>query len=186
MPSTLASMEDSINNLQEKMHSFVDLASCHRVSPIIRRMTHGAICDESAKGITWVWASCFALLLCCFVMLSVRAALFNSIKTRKRREKKPKRVVEKEFEEYKNFMAEFYDPEQVAKWKMHGTKKKQKPGVQFELSLLPADTFETQGTTPNSEQGGIFDFDPNEESSESETTSKNLNDEASYGSSFES
>lgn len=183
LPLTLESMEISTNNLKEKMHAFVDLTSCHRVSPMIRRMTHGAICDESAKGITWVWASCLCLMLCCFIMLTVRAGLFNSIKTRKPRDKKPRRVVEKEFEEYKNFMAEFYDPNEVAKWKLDGNKKKQKPGIQFDLTLLPAETFETEASTPDSEQGGIFDFVPNEGSSQSEPFK---NDEESRASSYES
>lgn len=183
LPSTLESMEISTNNLKEKMHAFVDLTSCHRVSPMIRRMTHGAICDESAKGITWVWASCLCLMLCCFIMLTVRAGLFNSIKTRKPRDKKPRRVVEKEFEEYKNFMAEFYDPVEVAKWKLDDNKKKQKPGIQFDLTLLPAETFETEASTPDSEQGGIFDFVPNEGTSQSEPFK---NDEESRASSYES
>jgi hypothetical protein len=194
LPETLSSLQDHLQNLQDQMHAFVDLTSCSRVSPIIRRITHGAVCDESAKAFTWIWASCFSLLVCCFTLLTVRAALFNSIKKGKSRERKPKRVVEKEFEEYKQYMAEYYG-EEVGKWKVEGTKKKSKVNhIEFDLGsqfIQRNPTFDTETTSPDSARGGIFKFEnsdepPEESESKTNTEEQAGDDEFSNGSSYES
>lgn len=194
LPETLGSLKDHLQNLQDQIHAFVDLTSCSRVSPIIRRITHGAVCDESAKAFTWIWASCFSLLVCCFTLLTVRSALFNSIKKGKSRDKKSTRVVEKEFEEYKEYMAEYYGDE-VGKWKVEGTKKKTKMDhIEFDLGsqfIQRNPTFDTETTSPDSERGGIFKFEnsdePSEESKSKTSTKEQVgDDENSFGSSYES
>lgn len=194
LPETLGSLQDHLQTLQEQIHAFVDLTSCSEVSPIIRRVTHGAICDESAKGFTWIWASCFSLLVCCFTLLTVRAALFNSIKKGKSREKKPKRVVEKEFEEYKEYMTEYYGDE-VGKWQLEGAKKKNTVDkVEFDLGsqfLHRNPTFGTESSSPESAEGGVFKFsDEASEESESKSDAKEQaavnDDSSSVGSSYDS
>eukprot|EP00980_Cylindrotheca_fusiformis_P005850 scaffold1228_cov119-Cylindrotheca_fusiformis.AAC.17 len=200
LPETIGSLEGLLQTLQEQMHSFVKLTSCSQVSPIIRRVTHGAICDESAMGFTWIWATCFSLLVCCFTLLTVRAALFNSIKKGKSREKKPRRIVEKEFDEYKEYMAEYYGDDEVAKWVLDGeTKKapkKKVDHVEFEFGspfLQRNPTFGTESTSPESAQAGVFKFD---DSNDIEEDSKpravvrvdlpGADDQSSDGSSYES
>ncbi|CAJ1952020.1 unnamed protein product [Cylindrotheca closterium] len=162
LPATIGSLDGLFHDLQDQMDAYVDLISCSRVSPIIRRVTNGAICNESVKGATSIWACSFSLLLCCFTMLSLRAALFNSIKRGRKRDKKPKRVVEKEFEEYKEFMKEYYGDE-VGKWKAQGVKlKSQINHVEFDLGsqfIESKPTFDTEGSSPDSARGGVFTFE---------------------------
>lgn len=162
LPSTMSSLGTLFHELQDQMDAYVDLLSCSRVSPIIRRVTNGSICNESVKGVTSLWACCFSLLVCCFTMWSLRAALFNPVKRGKRRDKKPKRVVEKEFEEYKEFMKEYYGDE-VGEWKVQGIKPKSKVNrVQFDLGsqfIEPKPTFDTEGSSPESAHAGVFSFD---------------------------
>lgn len=162
LPDTIGSLDGLFHDLQDQMDAYVDLTSCSRVSPIIRRITNGAICNESVKGATAIWACSFSLLFCCFTLWSLRAALFNSIKKGRKRDKKPKRVVEKEFEEYKEFMKEYYGDE-VGKWKVQGVKTKQKVNhVEFDLGtqfISSNPTFDTEGSSPDSARGGVFRFD---------------------------
>mmetsp|Transcript_30188 Transcript_30188/g.72464 ORF Transcript_30188/g.72464 Transcript_30188/m.72464 type:complete len:85 (-) Transcript_30188:1996-2250(-) len=77
------------------MNAYVDLISWSRVSPMshhsAHRITNGATCNESVKGLTSIWACSFSLLVCCFTMWSRRAALFSSIERGRKRDKKPKR-----------------------------------------------------------------------------------------------
>jgi hypothetical protein len=122
LSEALVSIETDVLKVQRFMHSLVDMLDCHSISPLIRRLTHGAVCRESAAGLTWIWGCSLTISICCFVMLTTRAALYNSIKKRKKREKKPARVVEKEFEEYKAFMLTYY--EDAPEWKLQGEKKR--------------------------------------------------------------
>jgi hypothetical protein len=100
-------------------------------------------------------------------MLTTRAALYNAIVKRKKRETKPKRVVEKEFEEYKEFMQMYY--EDAAEWKLHGDKKR--TGIleiDFGQHIQSIPTLETErmssGSDNFSEGAGIL-CSPNTSSS---------------------
>jgi len=155
LPKTLMQLETQLLNVQTNLNSLVDVASCQSISPLVRRLTHGAICGDSAHGLTWIWACCLAICGCCFVMLTTRSALYNAIKKRKPRDHKSKRAVEREFEEYKEFMSEYYDDAPL--WKLEhlpkecNKRKKQKADIleiDFESQILqPNPTFETEVTT---------------------------------------
>lgn len=155
LPTTLQQLEKELLLVQSNMNKLVNLASCHSISPLLRRLTHGAICKESAHGLTWIWGSSLFICICCFVMLTTRAALYNPVKKRKPREKKPKRVVEKEFEEYKEFMSEYYDD--ATEWKLvqKGTKESILE-IDFGSQILPNPTFETATTTKVSSEEDDF------------------------------
>jgi len=143
-------LETGLLGVRRSLDSLVEILSCHSISPLVRRLTHGPVCNESPKGLTWIWGCSLFMGLCCFVMLSTRAALYNSIKKRKQREKKSKRVVEKEFEEYKEFMLPYF--EDAAEWKLH-TKAK-KTGIleiDFGQQIQTVPTLETEQTSSGSD-----------------------------------
>ncbi len=155
MPNTLEELENELLLVQSNMNKLVSLASCYSISPLLRRLTHGAVCKESPQGLTWIWGSSLFISICCFVMLTTRAALYNSIKSRKPRDKKSKRAVEKEFEEYKEFMSEYY--EDVAEWKLeHSCKKSSILEIDFGSQILLNPTFETASTTKASSDEDAF------------------------------
>jgi hypothetical protein len=187
LPFMLHDLKHQLGQLQGTMHSLVELSSCHEISPLVRRITHGALCTESAYGLTWIWALSLVICILCFVLLSTRAALFNSIKAKKRREKKPKRVVEKEFNDYKEFMAEFY--KDTDKWAIQPAGKKTVSGKRVEIDfgsqigLNP--TFETQTTTKLSEDE-LDQISDGAEMNRFQDEDNEEEEESSCGSSYES
>jgi hypothetical protein len=116
LPESLQSLADSMDHLKTSYVGMVDLTSCHRISPLIRRVTHGDLCTEAAFGLTWLWTCLFLLTIFAFVLLTTRAALFNTVIVRNRKRKPKPSQVKKEFDEYKNFMAEYY--EDTDQWAM--------------------------------------------------------------------
>lgn len=168
LPESLVGLETELLEAQRFIAAMVDLVSCHSISPLLRRLTHGAVCSESAHGLTWIWGSSLFICICCFVMLTTRAALYNPVLKRKKRDKKPKRVVEKEFEEYKEFMTTYY--EDALEWKLQDTKKR--TGIleiDFGMHIQSNPTFETEPTTGDednlSEDAGIVSMQSQDASS---------------------
>lgn len=176
LPATLDDLATKLTSVQGNLNAFVNLASCHQVSPLVRRVTHGALCNESAYGLVWIWACSFTICVLNFVLLTTRAALFNSIKAKKPRPHKPKRVVEKEFQEYKDFMSPYY--EDAHEWKMQ-SKMKKAVEIDFGSQILQNPTFETHATTKPS-------FDNCSEGADMNRSEDDGDDESSYGSSYES
>lgn len=192
LPATLEDLESGLVGIQTYLGQLVALTSCESISPLVRRLTHGAVCSESAQGLTSIWACSLAICILCSVMLTTRAALYNSIKKRKPREKKSRRAVEKEFEEYKKFMSDFYpDTDQ---WKMGAAKNRKQIEIEFGSQIQPNPTFETMATSKESmDEDDIADSDgsgPNEVVVKDEcvqSTEENLvTDDFSYDSSYES
>jgi hypothetical protein len=173
LPGTLNDLKMQLNSLQGSMHSIVDIASCHQISPLVRRITHGAICSESFYGLVWIWACSLVICVLSFVLLTTRAALYNSIIAKKPREQKPKRVVEKEFNDYKDFMATYY--EDSNEWKMQPPGK-HKVEFDFGSQIGMNPTFETQATSK----------DECDNFSEGADINHPVEDEISYGSSYDS
>ena len=166
LPTSLQTLSSSIVTLDSSFADLVDATSCHNVSPMVRRLTHGDICTNSAFGLAWVWSCMYALCFCGFIMLSTRAALFSTVITRrnirenrrykkgeKKRKLKPSCVVE-EFEEYRKFMADYFDD--TDQWAMVPIKKLI-AGDTLELELgsvlMRPPTFDTEGTSPTSDEG---------------------------------
>ena len=125
LKSSMAKFDGILSTVASNVDEVIEVTSCHTISPIIRRITHGAFCKESAKGMTTVWSCLFAISTLAFVMLTTRAAVFNSVRTRRKRNTKRRKLrpekVEKEFEEYKAFMSEYYDD--TDHWIMRPVKK---------------------------------------------------------------
>jgi hypothetical protein len=149
LPGTLAGLEKDLLEVLRLIHALEDLVSCHSISPLIRRLTHGAVCTESPQGLTWIWGCSLSICLCCFVMLTTRSALYNAVKKRKKRDKKPKRVVEKEFEEYKEFMAAYY--EDASEWKLQSKKRNGILEIDFGDHILSVPTLETERMSSSSD-----------------------------------
>jgi hypothetical protein len=160
LPKALKALEKELLVVQSNVKAMVDMSSCHNISPLLRRLTHGSVCKESAHGLTYIWVCSLVICICCFVMLTTRAALYNSVKRRKKRDKKPKRVVEKEFEEYKEFMTDYYDdaPEWKLKLAHLPDDKKKKKVLEIDFADLQTQpTFETAVTTKPSMDDGEDD-----------------------------
>lgn len=105
---TLYSIVQDMSNIDGSMTAMLDLTECSRISPIFRQLLFGSTCTESVKGLASLYSMLILILLLGFVVLSTRAALYNPV-IRGRRNKRR----EKEFNDYKVYMSEFYD---TANW----------------------------------------------------------------------
>jgi hypothetical protein len=147
LPTVLQELSEHVDTVAGNVKAAVDLTGCHMISPLVRRLTHGALCHESTFGLTWVWACLLALSIFAFTLLSTRAALYNSVKTKKKSKKKLKAEGDTEFEDYKEFMAEYFPD--ANEWTKEPVGKKV---VTLEIDIgseIKKDpTFETQTTTP--------------------------------------
>lgn len=133
--SSLRIMKGSLQSIETNIQSALDLSSCYKVSPIFRRMFYGPICGETVNALTWLFSCCFVITILGLIMLSVRAALYNAT-LRPKRKKMSKRRLKKEFNEYKEFMEQFY--ENVHEWKLHPSPEKK--------DLPRSDSFDTDIT----------------------------------------
>jgi hypothetical protein len=81
-----------------------NLTDCSSVQPLVRRLVNGAPCSESPRGLAWLFGTTASILFVGLVMLSTRAGLYNPVL-------KPRRIKrrEREFQEYKEYMASFYN-----------------------------------------------------------------------------
>jgi len=134
--SSVVLMKGSMQSIQKDIESALELSACSKVSPILRRMFYGPTCGDSVNAFTWMFSCCFIISILGLIMLSVRAALYNAT-LRPERKKMSKRRLKKEFNEYKEFMAQFYD--NVHEWKLHPSPEKKE-----EVSLC--DSFDTDIT----------------------------------------
>ena len=101
---TLHSIAQDLSNIDGSMTSIFDLTDCSSISPILRQLLFGSTCTESVKGLAALYSLLMLILLLGFIVLSTRAALYNPV-IRGRRNKRR----EKEFDDYKVYMSEFYD-----------------------------------------------------------------------------
>jgi hypothetical protein len=164
---SLQDLNDKIGLLSSNFHKLTDdVIGCNQISPLYKRLTHGAICHESPYGLTVMWVCALTLGILGFIMLTTRAALYNSVKRKKPREKKPRRVVEKEFDSYKEFMKDYYgntdgwtldEPLPSEYGEAVAAIKATKIALEFDNGLETIPTFETatssDGSSPNSGSG---------------------------------
>ena len=146
--TTVLLVKASLQSIQTDLESALDLSSCYKVSPILRQVVYGPICQETVSSMTWLFSCCFAISIVGLIMLSTRAALFNAT-LRPERKKMSKRRLKKEFKEYKEFMEQFYD--NVHEWKLHPSPEKKE--------LPRSDSFDTDITAvpSNDTDGGSSD-----------------------------
>ena len=114
-------LKGALESIQKDFRSAIELASCYSISSILQKIFHGPICTETVDGLTWMFTSMLVLSILCLTMLSVRAALYNAT-LRPERKKRTERQVQREFNEYKDFMAQFYDD--VDEWKLQPSPQK--------------------------------------------------------------
>lgn len=119
--SAVALLKGSLQSIQDNVNTAVDLSSCYSISPILRRIFYGPTCTDTVSGLTWMFSCCLAISLLGLTMLSVRAALYNATLRPKRKPRTP-RQIEQEWNEYKNFMADFYPD--VDEWEFHTSPEK--------------------------------------------------------------
>ena len=152
LPSTLNGLSDQLAIVDGNLLAVIDLTACQHISPIVRRITMGSLCTESVYGLTVIWSCLLSMCILCFVLLTTRAALFNSVKireTKTKSERKRKLKQKKEFEEYKLYMAKFYDG--TDQWIMVPPKKKKAIEIEVGSAIQANPTFETEPDTPDSE-----------------------------------
>ncbi len=141
LSTSVHDLKRQVGQIRTNIHRLSNTFSCGQVSPLLRRISHGAVCVESPQGLAVLWGTSFGISILCFVLLTVRAALYNSVKYKKRRPTKPRRVVEKEFDEYKQFMGKYYGEEIIKRWKIDGVPP---PATKLELEF--SEDLEMKGT----------------------------------------
>ena len=177
-------LKRQVDQIRTNIHKLSDTMSCAQVSPLLRRVSHGAVCVESPHGLAVLWGTSFGISILCFILLTVRAALYNSVKYKKRRPTKPRRIVEKEFDEYKEFMGTYYGVDATKKWEIDGIPvPPTKLELEFDEDVELKGTFDTAKSSKesgndslvggDSEIAGIF-------------VRKMEGDDSSYGSSYDS
>lgn len=184
LPPAVQDLKIQVNQIRTNIHKLSDTMSCSQISPLFRRISHGAVCLESPQGLAVLWGTSFAIGLLCFVLLTVRAALYNSVKYKKRRPTKPRRVVDKEFEEYKEFMGKYFGEETTSEWKIDGIPlPPTKLQFEFDEDLELKGTFDTAKSTKESD--GASQSDNGSEDAGIFVRKLEV-DNSSYGSSYDS
>jgi hypothetical protein len=133
---TLQLFAPALNSLYGNARAATQLSECSNIEPIVRQLAEGPTCKDSVAGLTWLFACLLTISVLGMVILSTRAALFNSVLQVKRLKRR-----EKEFEEYKEYMESFYD---TSMWKLDADKKLCKG---LRVDLAHAETFETEETS---------------------------------------
>ena len=177
-------LKSEVDQIRTYTHIISDTMSCGQISPLLLKVSHGAVCIESPQALGVLWGTSFGIGLLCFVLLTVRAALYNSVKYNKRRPRKPRRIVEKEFDEYKEYMGKYYGEKATNEWKIDGIPLP--PTMlefEFDKDINVKGTFDTANSTEGSgddshedggsEKGGMFIHNVE-------------HDDSSYGSSYDS
>jgi hypothetical protein len=135
----------SLQSIQNELATAIDLSSCHSISPILRRIFYGTICHESVSALTWMFSCCLAISVLGLTMLSVRAAMYNPI-LRPPRKPRTRRQLQREFNEYKDFMAKFYGGE-VDEWELHPEKKELQESCSYDTEITALPSTDTTDTT---------------------------------------
>jgi hypothetical protein len=136
---------NALQSIQNELATAIDLSSCHSIAPILRRIFYGTICNESVSGFTWMFSCCLAISFLGLTMLSARAAMYNAT-LRPPRKPRSRRQIQREFKEYKDFMAQFYGGE-VDEWELHPKKKELRESCSYdtEITAVPSNYTDTTG-----------------------------------------
>lgn len=134
---SLSSLGDSLMNTAGYLEASMKLTDCSSVKPVIAQLQTGSTCTESVDGLAWIFGGLLALWFICLMMFSTRAALYNPVYKAKRRLRR-----EREFEEYRVWMAQFY--EDTEEWMIDPVKK-------YLMATPHPETFDTDETSRSSE-----------------------------------
>lgn len=141
LKSSIPLLTSTMDEVQRQVRAVIELTGCHQINPVLRRILYGATCSETVDALTWLFCGMWCITLLGFTMLSVRAGLFNSVIKAPRRKRQKER--EKEFEEYREYMAEFY--EDADRWQLNAPEKQKAPTEKETIYHTP--TFETEETS---------------------------------------
>ena len=143
---------ESLHVAQENIQFALEVSDCAAITPILDGLLHGAICDESVAGLTWMFGSAMAITILGLILVTLRAALYNAtIRGPKRTRDEERR---REFKEYKQYMSEFYDD--AHRWRFQGSPAK----TNVECGIIGiAPTFESETTSPSSRDDDSYDSD---------------------------
>lgn len=121
-----------------------NLTSCAAVGPMFHQLLNGSPCSESPRGLAWLFGTSASLLAIGLAMLSVRAGLYNPVL-------KPRRIKrrEREFREYKEYMANYY---QTGDWQMDPSPTKKAKDL---ASTQTFDTDVTEGDASSSPRTNV-------------------------------
>ena len=77
--SLLDDVAEKLVILSDSADLAFDLISCESINRIYVDTFHKAACDESASGLSWVFASLLVISICGMTMLTLRSAMFDAI-----------------------------------------------------------------------------------------------------------
>ncbi|VEU40996.1 unnamed protein product [Pseudo-nitzschia multistriata] len=183
LPPAISDLDHHVDGIKTNIHKLSDIMSCGQVSPLLLTVSQGAMCVELPHGLTVLWGCSFGIVALCFALLTVRAALYNSVKYKKRRPTKPRRVVEKEFKEYKEYMRQYYGEQTTEKWNIDG-ESLPPTKLEFDFDIEMESTFDSSspisGTLSNSNLEGSSEIGGFHEQNNAD------DGDSSYGSSYDS
>ncbi len=131
-------LSEDLQSVYNGLQSALDLSQCQNIYPILQQIIDGPICTTSIQALTWLWSTLLVMLVLAFIIFSCRAGLYNAI-VRAIPKHGQLKYQQKEFDEYKKFMAEHYDD--ANEWKFESSSQK------YNDELRPAETFDTAATT---------------------------------------
>lgn len=152
-------LTESMGTIEANLKLTQELSSCSVLNPILRRITHGAFCNEAVDGMAWMFGTSLLITLVCLIMLSTRAGLYNATIRKARRSRKD--ATEREWVEYKRFMSQYYTDSH--NWKMEPS-----PTKKDQLSIEGIPSCETGVTEATSTTGEEFSEDDLDESFDSD------------------
>jgi len=146
-------LTESMDIIEANIKSTQELSSCSVLNPILRRIFHGSSCNQAVDGMAWMFGATFFITLLCLIMISTRAGLYNATIRKAKRMRKD--ATEREWGEYKRFMAQYYNDSH--RWKMEpSTKKKDPPSIE---GIPSCDTGITETTSAADEESAEDDLD---------------------------
>lgn len=134
---------ESLETVADNIDSGFVLADCSTISPILRRIFHGASCNEAIDGLGWMFGSMLAITMLGLIMVTLRAALYNATIRAARRTRADES--HREFREYKRYMSQFY--QDAIMWKFEPDKSAD--------GLAVPGSFDTGDTSASSMEEGI-------------------------------
>ena len=136
----LSSLSQTLTSIGEDLYTTTDITSCENIVPILEPILEGSTCQSSPEGLAVLFGTTMAIAIVCLILLSTRAALFNPVIVVKKKDKRR----EMEFDDYKDYMGQFYDTDD---WKLMPDKK----------AIHRSDTCETNDYSPTSSEEGVME-----------------------------
>lgn len=160
MNHTFSDMAPVLADWTKVMERVNDLTKCDQVRPILEDLARGVVCHESVSALTWMFYTGLAMSTLIMVMLSTRAALFNTLIPGSKKKRR-----EKEFRQYKRFMEDCgFDTQE---WQMDPSSKTKVPcGSLLDVRTQTFDTEDSDSLvriTPQSQDensGERFEDEP--------------------------